>query len=57
MEINMEEIIKEEKRQYQREWRSKNKDRVREINQRYWANRVRRKLEAQASQREEETAE
>ena len=53
----MEEIIKEEKRQYQREWRSKNKDRVREINQRYWANRVRRKLEAQASQREEETAE
>lgn len=57
MEFNMEEIVKEEKRQYQREWRAQNKDRVREINQRYWANRVRRKLEAQASQGEEGAAE
>ena len=33
---NLNDIAKEAKREYQREWRFKNKDRVREHNKRYW---------------------
>lgn len=39
------------KARYQREWRAKNKDRVRAINQRYWQKRAER--EAQESERTE----
>lgn len=34
------------RRKYQREWREKNKSRVREYNVRYWENRVLKKLQA-----------
>jgi hypothetical protein len=43
----MDEQAKEERRKYQREWRRKNKDKVRVINQRYWANRAQKRLAAQ----------
>lgn len=38
----MDEMAKEAYRQYQREWRRKNKDKVRAINHRYWAKRAER---------------
>lgn len=44
----MDELAKEERRAYQREWRRRNKDKVQAINQRYWANRVKKRMEAQA---------
>ncbi len=43
----MDEQAREERRKYQREWRRKNKDKVRVINQRYWANRAQKRLAAQ----------
>lgn len=46
----MDENAREERRRYQREWRAKNKDRVRAINQRYWANRVQKRLAAQSQE-------
>lgn len=50
-EVNlMDENAREERRRYQREWRAKNKDRVRAINQRYWANRVQKRLAAQSQE-------
>ncbi len=51
----MNEKAKEERRRYQREWRSKNKDQVRVINQRYWENRVKKHLAAQVEAKESET--
>lgn len=42
--MKIDEIIRNEKNLYQREWRAKNKDRVRVINRRYWENRARKKL-------------
>lgn len=38
----MNEMAKEAYRQYQREWRRKNKDKVRAINHRYWEKRAKR---------------
>lgn len=32
----LQDIVKELKREYQREWRAKNKDKVQAINNRYW---------------------
>lgn len=43
----MDEQAREEQRKYQREWRRKNKEKVRAINQRYWANRARKKFQAE----------
>lgn len=42
--MEIDEIIRNEKNLYQREWRAKNKDRVRVINRRYWAKRALKKL-------------
>lgn len=33
------------KLEYHRKWREKNKDKVKEINKRYWLNRARKELE------------
>ena len=33
----------EERREYKKEWRAKNRERVREYNRRYWEKRVKRK--------------
>ena len=48
---NREEMARAEKAKYQREWRAKNRDKVREINARYWAKRAER---AAAAAREDE---
>lgn len=47
----VEELVKEEKREYARQWRKNNKDKVRETNKRYWEKRTLKKLKEQ----EEET--
>lgn len=44
----MDELAKEERRIYQREWRRRNRDKVKAINQRYWANRAQQRLAAEA---------
>lgn len=49
----MDELAREERRKYQREWRRKNKDKVRAINQRYWVNRARKKRQAETEGEEE----
>ena len=48
MEKNsLEELAREERREYFRQWRSKNKDKVRESNRRYWEKRAAKKVEKQ----------
>ena len=39
----VEEMVREERNRYQREWRAKNKERVRAINARYWWKKARQK--------------
>ena len=41
-----------ERREYYRQWRAKNKDRVREYNARYWAKRAERMAREQADRKE-----
>lgn len=41
-DITVEEKIRKAKNQYQKEWRSKNKEKVKAINKRYWINRYNR---------------
>ena len=38
--MDLEQKIKDEKNEYQREWRSRNKDKIKKYNQRYWERRV-----------------
>lgn len=40
----MDETAKEARAAYQREWRRRNPDRVREINERYWMRRAEKEL-------------
>lgn len=47
--------IREERNNYQRQWRAKNKDKVRAINARYWAKRARQKIEKEAQDEQKET--
>ena len=47
--------IREERNSYQRQWRAKNKDKVRAINARYWAKRARQKIEKEAQDEQKET--
>lgn len=47
---NIDEAVKEERREYYRKWRAANKDKVREHNRKYWAKRA-----AQRMQKEETT--
>lgn len=44
-----------ERREYYRQWRAKNKDRVREYNARYWAKRAERTVQERTAGREAET--
>lgn len=44
----MNEVAKATRRDYQREWRRKNRDKVRAINERYWLKRAEKQLAAQA---------
>ena len=43
----IEKKAREEQARYQREWRAKNRDRVREINARYWRRRAEKAAAAQ----------
>lgn len=43
----IEELIKEEKREYARNWRKENKEKVRANNQRYWKKKALEKLKEQ----------
>ena len=40
----LEELAKEKQREYQREWRKKNPDKVKEYNKSYWERRALREL-------------
>ncbi len=44
----MNEVARATRREYQRAWRRKNKDKVRAINERYWLKRAEKQLAAQA---------
>lgn len=50
-EKTLEELAQEERLSYFREWRAKNKDRVKENNRRYWEKKA---LERQRQQHESE---
>ena len=43
----LEELARAEQRKYKAEWRSKNKDKVRATNKKYWAKRALKRLEAE----------
>lgn len=43
----LEERAAEERREYYRQWRARNKDRVRENNRRYWERRAAKKAQAE----------
>ncbi len=43
----LEELAREKQREYLREWRKKNPDKVKEYNQRYWRRRALRELKEQ----------
>lgn len=45
-DTKLQELAREVQRQYQREWRKKNPDKVRAKNQRYWERKARKLLEA-----------
>ena len=52
---SIEEIAREERLAYFREWRANNKDKVKKHNATYWQNRAKRRLaEREANQNEEE---
>ncbi len=45
MSTKLESMIKKLKNQKAKEWRDRNKDKVKEINQRYWINKAKKELE------------
>lgn len=45
-EKELEEAIRKKKNEYQRKWREKNKDKVKEYNQRYWKRQALKDIEA-----------
>ena len=52
--MNMNENAREAQRVYMREWRRRNPDKVREINQRYWMRRAER-MKAKKGESENDT--
>ena len=49
-EMTLEERAREERREYFRQWRANNPDKVRESNRRYWEKRAAKKAEAKQPQ-------
>ncbi len=47
-EQQMQDKARQERNSYQRQWRARNKERVKAINARYWAKRARQKIEEEA---------
>ncbi len=50
VELTLEERAREERREYFRQWRAKNPDKVRENNRRYWEKRAAKKAGAESAQ-------
>lgn len=50
----MTEAAKKERNEYQRQWRAKNKEKVKATNARYWEKRVRQKMEKEAGGEQED---
>ena len=46
-EREIQELVREERRRYAREWRKKNPEKVRAANQRYWERKVKARLAAE----------
>lgn len=53
----IQDLAREAQREYQREWRAKNPDKVRAKNQRYWERKARKLLEASEEGREQQCGE
>ena len=49
-EQTLDRMAAEERRAYQKEWKAKNKDKVREQNARYWRNRALKRMKEQQEQ-------
>ena len=49
-EREIQELVREERRRYAREWRKKNPEKVRAANQRYWERKVQARLAADDNQ-------
>ena len=47
MAKKLEELARQEEREYKKAWRAKNKDRVRQYNADYWKRRVEKRLQEQ----------
>lgn len=45
--VTLEERAAEERREYYRQWRAKNKDKVKEKNRRYWERRASKKAQVE----------
>lgn len=50
----IQEIVRRERREYAKEWRSKNKDKAKRINEAYWQRRAERRGQESAAQQETE---
>ena len=48
-EREIQELVREERRRYAREWRKKNPEKVRAANQRYWEPKIKGRLSAQCN--------
>lgn len=47
--MNIEELAKKERREYYRQWREKNRERIRETNRRYWEKRAAKRQEQEGA--------
>ena len=54
---NIEEIIREEKKKYFKNWRAKNPQRVKTHNENYWRKKVLQKIQNESNKAGEESAE
>ena len=52
---NLDEMIKEEKREYHRKWRANNPDKVKQINANYWKRKAEEKAAQQQANRENQS--
>lgn len=51
---NLEELAKQERLAYFKEWRAKNKDKVKQSNQKYWLRKAEQRKKEEGINREEE---
>lgn len=51
-EREIQELVREERRRYAREWRAKNPEKVKAANQRYWERRARERVSTEDKRQE-----